>query len=63
MSEEAEKLLMMFIRDVYKNTSGKISKKSALATMRYVNGDIELQRIVNNSDYPAVLKYRMESTK
>ena len=58
MSDEAEKLLMMFIKDGYKNVTGKISKKTALAMMNYVNGDAKLQQIVNNGDYSALLKHR-----
>jgi len=63
MSEEAEGLLMMFIKDGYKNFTGKIGKKTAMAMMNYVNKDAKLQRIVNNSDYSALLKYRKEATK
>jgi Holliday junction resolvasome RuvABC DNA-binding subunit len=58
MNEEAEKLLMMFIKDGYKNVTGKIGKKTALAMMCYVNKDAKLQQIVNNGDYTALLKYR-----
>ena len=62
MNEEAEKLLMMFIKDGYKNVTGKIGKKTALAMMSYVNKDAKLQQIVSNSDYSAMLKYRTTPT-
>ncbi len=61
MSEEANKLLMMFIVDGYKSMTGNISKKTAIAMMKYVATDNDLQRLVNNSDYRAVLSHNEEA--
>ncbi len=36
---DANELLMMFIVDGYKSHTGKISKKTAMAMMAYVNDD------------------------
>ena len=58
MSEEANKLLMMFIIDGYKSRTGTISKKTAMAMMAYVGSDNELQDMVGSSDYKAVLSHK-----
>ena len=60
MSEEAEKLLMMFICDSYKNSSGRASKKTAIALMKYVAGDKALSVLVNSGNHKAVLSYRSD---
>jgi len=54
---ESNKLLMMFIVDGYKTTHGKITRKTALAMMKYVASDDELSSLVCNSDYSAILKH------
>ena len=56
MTEEAQKLLMMFIDDSYKG-SGKPKKKTLLALMKYVASDSELQRAVNDGDSKKILNY------
>jgi len=56
MNEEAQKLLMMFIRDGY-SASGNISKPTALAMMKFVRADKELQRLVNMGDWKSVKNY------
>ena len=58
MSIEANKLLMMFIKDGYSST-GKITKKTALAMMRSVGSDSELQSLVNNGDNSGILKHNI----
>ena len=58
MKEDAEKLLMMFIKDAYASPSGKICKETGLALMKYVASDPELQRLVNSGDTQEILKYR-----
>ena len=55
MSEEAQKLLMMLINDAYKSTGG--SKKTAIAMMRYVEKDPELQKVINSGDTKKILNY------
>ena len=51
-------LLMMFIKDSYASPTGKPSKKTAVAIMKYVAADEELQGRVNNSDYKAILSHK-----
>jgi len=58
MNEDAEALLMMLISDGYSNSSGRVSKKTAIAMMRYVGKDKELQRLVNIGDKSGILRYR-----
>ena len=60
MSDE-NKLLMMFIKDTYKSASGKPSKKTAIALMKFVASEPELQALVNNGDYDGVLNYKPEN--
>ena len=55
----ANELLMMFIVDGYKSQTGKISKKTALAMMKFVRSDEVLGGLVNNSDYKSILKYEV----
>lgn len=50
-----EQLLMRCIRDIYK---GKIQNKTAIETMNYVAQDPDLQQIVNNGDWKALIKYQ-----
>ncbi len=57
MSEDAYKLLMMFINDSY-SSSGKISKNTAVALMSYVASEPVLQKLVNNGDSKAILEYK-----
>lgn len=47
MQEQANKLLMMFINDAYGPT-GKVSKKTAIAMMKFVEQVDGLQSVVNN---------------
>lgn len=56
MKDEANKLLMMFIKDGY-SASGKISKKTAIAMMKYVASDKELQQLVNECDNTGILNH------
>jgi hypothetical protein len=60
---EANKLLMMFIVDGYKSHTGKISKKTAIAMMNYVNGEQALQQLINQGDYSAALKHNTGEIK
>ena len=57
MSEEAQKLLNMFIIDVY-SESGKIKKKTAIAMIRYVEKYDELQYAVNNTDNKKIMEFK-----
>lgn len=50
------KLLMMFVKDGY-SASGKISKKTAMAMMRFVGADKKLQSHINSSDWKSVLNH------
>jgi hypothetical protein len=61
MKVNKNRLLMMFIIDGYKSSTGKISKKTAIEMMKYVGQDKELQRLINNSDYSGVLKHQLEA--
>ena len=61
MDEEAKKLLLMFITDGYRSQTGKISKKTAIAMMRYVSSDSDLQMMINNSDWAGIRKYAIGS--
>lgn len=57
MSDDAQKLLMMFIRDSYQG-SGKPRKETLLAMMTLVGGSKELQRLVNIGYSSKILEYR-----
>lgn len=57
-----EELLMMFIKDGY-SASGKVSKSTATAMMRYVANDGRLQGVINNGDGKDILSYRKLTTK
>ena len=59
MSEQAQELLMMFIRDGY-SPSGKISKSTALKMMKFVYENPELQALVNNGDNKSIVKFRFK---
>ena len=63
MSEEIEKLLMMFVKDSYKSPTGKVSKQTAIALMKYIAGDYKLEKLVNAGDYKAILKHRNSNTE
>tara|TARA_R110000851_G_scaffold270243_1_gene422898 strand:+ start:1083 stop:1271 length:189 start_codon:yes stop_codon:yes gene_type:complete len=54
---EANKLLMMFIKDSYKSANGKPTKKTAIALMKFVANDGYLQQLINNGDHNAILNY------
>jgi pyruvate formate-lyase activating enzyme-like uncharacterized protein len=60
MNDEANKLLMMFIVDGYKSRTGKISKKTAIAMMRYVDSDKRLQSMICSSDYKGVINHNKD---
>jgi len=60
MSIEAQKLLMMFIKDSYKSVNGKPTKKTAIALMKFVASDTELQGLINNGDHAAILKHTVK---
>jgi len=59
--EEANKLLMMFIKDSYKQANGKPTKKTAIALMKFVASSPTLQALVNNGDHASILSYKIES--
>ncbi len=56
MNEQAQELLMMFIRDGY-SSSGKISKSTALKMMKFVANNPELQNHVNHGCKKSILKF------
>ena len=58
MNDAAQELLMMFIKDSYKSSTGKPSKKTAIALMKYVASDTELQRLVNSGDHNGILNHK-----
>lgn len=59
MNEQAQELLMMFVRDGY-SQSGNISRKTAIKMMRFVASKNDLQSHITNGDNEAILNYRME---
>lgn len=59
MNTEAEKLLMMFVKDGYKSQTGKVSKKTAIAMMKFVANNHELRDLVNSSDWKGVLNHKL----
>ncbi|AUR84294.1 hypothetical protein NVP1052A_65 [Vibrio phage 1.052.A._10N.286.46.C3] len=61
MNKNANELLMMFINDLYKSQTGRVSKKTAMAAMKFVNGDPELQRKVNIGDRKSILNHDLNS--
>ncbi len=61
MSDETEKLLMMFINDAYKNATGKPSKKTGFEMMRYVGNRPELQQLINDGDSKKIISYRVKN--
>ena len=61
MNEDAQKLLMMFIRDGYKSRSGKISRGTALKMMDFVRNNPELKRAINRER--DLLKFRLVEVK
>lgn len=64
--DEAFELLMMFINDGY-SPSGKVSKKTALAMMRFVGKVDGLQYVVNGGCPSELIEFNikaaMEQTK
>lgn len=59
MNEQAQELLMMFIRDGY-SASGKVSKSTVIKMMKFVYEHPELQNLVNNGDNKGIIKFRIE---
>lgn len=57
-----EELLMMFINVGYSQT-GKVNKSTALAMMRYVNNDSDLQNKVNQGNNSEILKHKPKCNK
>jgi len=55
----ANELLMMFIKDSY-NGTGKPTKKTAMALMKFVGSDKELQSAVGSGDNKAILNHKSE---
>ena len=53
----------MFIKDLYKSQTGKVSKATARAAMKYVSKDKKLNEIVCHGDYKALLKYKGDSNE
>lgn len=60
MNDDANKLLMMFIKDSYKSVNGKPTKKTAIALMKFVASDSKLQGLVNNDDHAAILNHKVK---
>ena len=60
MNEDAQELLMMFIKDGY-SRSGKVSKKTALRMFNFVNTNKELANHVNSGDWKNVLSHKLNS--
>lgn len=58
---KANELLMMFIKDSYKSANGKPTKKTAIALMKFVASEPELQNLVNNGEHAAILNYKLEN--
>lgn len=57
MNEEAQELLMMFVRDGY-SPSGRVSKTTAKKMMKFVSKYPELQNLVNNGDSKGILNFK-----
>ena len=58
-----QELLMMFIKDLYKSQTGKISKTTARAAMKYVSKDKKLNEIICQGDYKSLLKHKGDSNE
>ena len=56
---KANELLMMFIKDSYKSPTGKPSKKTAIAMMKFVAGQPDLQQLINAGDHAEILKFKI----
>ena len=56
--EDAQRLLMMFINDGYSQT-GKVSKSTAIAMMKFVRENPDLQKIVNSGVRSDILSFRL----
>ena len=54
--DELEKLLNLFIVDLYKSSSGRVSRKTAISAMKFVSENKELQDLVNSSDWNSIRK-------
>ena len=57
---KANELLMMFIKDAYKSSTGKPSKKTVIAMMKFVAEQPDLQQIINNGDCAEILKFKIK---
>ena len=57
---KANELLMMFIKDSYKSPTGKPSKKTAIAMMKFVAGQPDLQQLINAGDHAEILKFKIK---
>tara|TARA_R110002051_G_scaffold114707_1_gene187629 strand:+ start:38 stop:235 length:198 start_codon:yes stop_codon:yes gene_type:complete len=57
MSEQANELLNMFIRDAF-SSSGKIRKKTALEMMKYVASQPKLQSLINAGNDSEIINYK-----
>jgi len=60
MMSEANKLLMMFIKDSYKQANGKPTKKTAIALMKFVASEPGLQELVNNGSHAEILNFKIK---
>ncbi|MGL4517850.1 MAG: hypothetical protein ACRCUH_14310 [Shewanella sp.] len=58
MQERANKLLMMFISDAYGST-GRASKKTAIAMMKFVGQVDGLQDAVNGGDKKQITSFNL----
>ena len=57
---ESNKLLMMFIKDSYKTATGKPSKKTAIALMKFVASEKGLQEVINGGDSAEILNFKLD---
>ena len=58
---ESNKLLMMFIRDSYKTATGKPSKKTAIALMKFVASQEGLQEVINGGDNAEIANFKLDN--
>ena len=58
---ESNKLLMMFIRDSYKTATGKPSKKTAIALMKFVASQKGLQEVINGGDNAEIANFKLDN--
>lgn len=48
---EANELLACMIKDLYTSQQGKFSKATAIKAMKFVGGNLELQKLANIGDF------------